>query len=500
MDKLIHVGGKATITNDGATIIKLLDIVHPAAKVLSDIATSQDNEVGDGTTSVVLFAGELLREAHNFVDEGMHSRVIINAYRKASVLACDKLRELEFDASGSNPEERRTNLIRLAKTSLNSKLVSSYKEFFGAMIVDAVLRLDAELDRTLVGIKHVAGGSVTNSFLVDGVAFKKTFSYAGFEQQPKSFTSPKILLLNVELEHRSEKENAEIRISNPEDYQSIIDAEWNIIYNKLERIVETGAQIILSKLPIGDLATQYFADRSLFCAGRVPQEDMLRVAKATGATILSTTHEMPASALGECGDFEEVQIGGERYNLFKQCKKAQSATIILRGSAEQYIDETERSLNDAIMVVRRAVKSPKVVGGAGAVEMELSKYLREYSRNITGKQQHVINSFARALEVIPKTLAANAGFDSVEVLNQLRKAHATGDDGRWAGVNVVSGGTLDAVAEFIWEPALLKLSVLSAATEAACVVLSVDETVRHPKNEEPQAKPVRGRGRGRRPY
>lgn len=483
MDKLIHQGDKATITNDGATIIKMLDIVHPAAKILADVATAQDNEVGDGTTTVVLLSGEFLKEAKELVSDGMHPRVIIRGFREASTLAIQKIHELEHNLTAASDEDKRNMLIRCAETTLNSKLVSAYRTFFAEMVVKAVLQLDADLDRNLIGIKHVAGGSVTNSFLVDGVAFKKTFSYAGFEQQPKRFTNPKIILLNLELELKAEKENAEVRVERPEDYQSIIDAEWNIIYEKLEKIVASGVQIVLSKLPIGDLATQYFADRNLFCAGRVPQEDLLRVAKATSAQVLTTVNNVPETALGTCGLFEEVQIGSERYNLFKDCPRSKTATIVLRGGAEQYIDEAERSLNDAIMIVRRCVKANCVVAGGGAIEMELSRHLREYSRTISGKLQHSINSYARALEVIPKTLAENAGFDSVEILNRLRQKHTTDPEGKWFGVDVAAGSIADNFQAFVWEPSLVKINAITAATEAACTILSIDETVKNEKNE-----------------
>lgn len=226
-------------------------------------------------------------------------------------------------------------LIRCAETALNSKLLNTYKSHFSELVVQAVETLETNLfEKELIGIKMVTGGSITESFLVRGVAFKKTFSYAGFEQQPKKFTNPKILALNIELELKAEKENAEIRIEKPEDYQAIVDAEWKIIYDKLQKIVDIGAQIVLSKLPIGDLATQFFADRNIFCAGRVTNDDLQRLSKSTGAIVQTTVNGLDQSALGTCAEFEEVQIGAERYNLFKDCKSSRSATIILRGGAE----------------------------------------------------------------------------------------------------------------------------------------------------------------------
>ena len=284
MDKLIiHQGGRSVISNDGATVLDKLDIVHPAGKILVDIAKSQDAEVGDGTTSVTVIAASLLNEAARLIEEGMHSQILIKGFRLAEQLALKRIREISVKIPTDKPDERRDLLVRCAETALNSKLVAPYKHELGEMVVSAVEKLEDELDKTLVGVKKVSGGSLGESFVVDGVAFKKTFSYAGFEQQPKKFNNPKILLLNLELELKAEKENAEIRIENVADYDSFVDAEWNIIYQKIDAIVASGAQIILSKLPIGDLATQKFADKDLFCAGRVPQEDLLRVAKATGA-------------------------------------------------------------------------------------------------------------------------------------------------------------------------------------------------------------------------
>ncbi|XVF17034.1 hypothetical protein REPUB_Repub10bG0081900 [Reevesia pubescens] len=434
MDKLIHDDkGNVTISNDGATIMKLLDIVHPAAKILVDIAKSQDSEVGDGTTTVVLLAGEFLKEAKPFVEDGVHPQNLIRSYRTACNL--------------------------------------------------------------------VPGGNMRDSFLVNGVAFKKTFSYAGFEQQPKKFLNPKILLLNIELELKSEKENAEIRLSDPSQYQSIVDAEWNIIYDKLDKCVKSGAKVVLSRLAIGDLATQYFADRDIFCAGRVAEEDLHRVAAATGGTIQTSVNNIIDEVLGTCEVFEERQVGNERFNIFSGCPSGRTATIVLRGGADQFIEEAERSLHDAIMIVRRALKNSTVVAGGGAIDMEISRYLRQHARTIAGKSQLFINSYAKALEVIPRQLCDNAGFDATDVLNKLRQKHALpSGEGAPYGVDINTGGITDSFANFVWEPSVVKINAINAATEAACLILSVDETVKNPKSESAQgeaaASAMAGRGRG----
>lgn len=485
MDKLIHDGkrGGVTISNDGATIINLLDIVHPAAKTLVDIAKSQDDEVGDGTTSVVLLAGEILRNLKPHIEDGIHPQTIMQGLREASRVCLEKLNQISVKINKMDSKEQREMLIKCAETTLNSKLIERQKTFFAEMIVKGVMLLDENAPTSLLGIKRITGGSTTESRLVDGVAFKKTFSYAGFEQQPKKFTDPLIVSLNVELELKSEKQNAEIRISDPKQYQDIVDAEWKIIYEKLQRIVDSGAKVVLSTLPIGDLATQFFADRDIFCAGRVPGEDMNRLTLSTGAVMQTSLNDLNRSVLGTCGQFEEQQIGGERYNIFTGCPQAKTATFVLRGGSEQFIAETERSIHDAIMIVRRALNVNAVVGGGGAIEMELSKYLRQYARTIRSKVQLVVSSFAKSLEIVPRQLSENAGFDSTDIVNELRARHAKGD--RWAGVDIDNESTCDTYEKFVWEPVLVKQNAIAAAVEAACVILSVDETVKNPKATTP---------------
>ncbi|KAK8043867.1 chaperonin Cpn60/TCP-1 family [Apiospora phragmitis] len=501
---MVDENGRQTITNDGATVMKLLDIVHPAARILVDIARSQDAEVGDGTTSVVVLAGEILKEIKEHVEQGVSSQIIIKGLRRASTMAVNKIKEIAVQTDEAN---KRDTLVKLAGTAMTSKLIKRNTDFFTKMVVDAVLSLDQDdLDEKLIGIKKIPGGSLTESLFINGVAFKKTFSYAGFEQQPKSFEKPKICCLNVELELKAEKDNAEVRVEQVSEYQAIVDAEWQIIYKKLEAVYKTGAKVVLSKLPIGDLATQYFADRDVFCAGRVAAGDMERVVQATGATVQSTCSDIQAHHLGTCGTFEERQIGGERFNFFEDCHEAKTCTLVLRGGAEQFIAEVERSLHDAIMIVKRAIKNHMIVGGGGATEMEISAYLHGFAdQKVSHKQQAIIKSFAKALEVVPRQLCDNAGFDATDILNKLRVEHRKGTT--WAGVDFTNEGVADMMERFVWEPALVKINAIQAATEASCLILGVDETIRNEESQQPQApgKPLppgaaqralRGRGRG----
>ena len=318
MDKLIvDSKGGVTISNDGATILKKLEVTHPAARTLVDISKSQDAEVGDGTTSVALLAAEFLKQCKPYVEEGLHPQIIIKSLRIGRQLMIDRINEIAVKVDKDVSDAERRNLLeKCAMTTLSSKLVSQQKEFFAKIVVDAVMQLDHLLPLNMIGVKKVQGGALEDSILVSGVAFKKTFSYAGFEMQPKRYQNAKIALLNIELELKAERDNAEIRVDNVQEYQKVVEAEWKILYEKLDKIHASGANVVLSKLPIGDVATQYFADRDLFCAGRVPDDDLTRTQKACGGAVLTTVQDLTESNLGSCELFEEVQVGGERLVSF----------------------------------------------------------------------------------------------------------------------------------------------------------------------------------------
>merc|ERR1712029_225843 len=401
----------------------------------------------------------------------------------------------------NNPAEYRSLLEKCAATSMSSKLIHQQKDYFSKLVVDAVMMLDEQtLPLNMIGIKKVAGGALEDTELVPGVAFKKTFSYAGFEMQQKKYKDPKIALLNIELELKAEKDNAEVRLDNVAEYQKVVDAEWNILYDKLDRITASGAKVVLSKLPIGDVATQYFADRDMFCAGRVPEEDLNRTMKACGGSIQTTVNDLCDDTLGSCELFEEKQVGGERFYFFTGVPKTKTCTIILRGGAEQFMEETERSLHDAIMIVRRAIKNDAVVAGGGAIEMELSKFLRDHSRSIAGKEQLIFAAMAKAFEIIPRQLCDNAGFDATNILNKLRQKHAQGNT--WYGVDIMAEDVVDNFTACVWEPSIVKINAITAAAEAACLILSVDETVKNPRSGQGEGgmgggRPPMGRGMGR---
>uniref|UniRef100_A0A8V0Z4Q9 T-complex protein 1 subunit eta n=1 Tax=Gallus gallus TaxID=9031 RepID=A0A8V0Z4Q9_CHICK len=465
MDKLIvDDRGKATISNDGATILKLLDVVHPAAKTLVDIAKSQDAEVGDGTTSVTLLAAEFLKQVKPYVEEGLHPQIIIRAFRTATQLAVNKIKDIAVSVKKEDKDEQRSLLEKCAATALSSKLISQSKEFFSKMVVDAVMMLDDLLQLKMIGIKKVQGGALEDSQLVAGVAFKKTFSYAGFEMQPKKYQSPKIALLNVELELKAEKDNAEVRVNTVEDYQAIVDAEWNILYDKLDKIHKSGAKVVLSKLPIGDVATQYFADRDMFCAGRVPEEDLKRTMMACGGSIQTSVNALSDDVLGRCELFEEIQIGGDRCSQVGWQQPGQYGFPLEAFLLSPFLEQRASMTCSPLLF-----QNDSVVAGGGAIEMELSKYLRDYSRTIPGKQQLLIGAYAKALEIIPRQLCDNAGFDATNILNKLRAKHAQG--GMWYGVDVNNEDIADNFEACVWEPAIVRINALTAASEAACLIV-----------------------------
>ncbi|KAL4178922.1 hypothetical protein AMTRI_Chr13g84620 [Amborella trichopoda] len=409
MDKLIHDDkANTTISNDRATIMKLLDIVHPSAKTLVVIANSQDSEVGDGTTTVVLLAGEFLKEAKPFIEDG----------------------ELAVSIEGRSFKEKKDLMQKCAATTLSSPLIGGEKEFFASMVVDAEMAIGEDDRLNLIGVKK-----------------------------------------------------------NQAQYQSIVDAEWTIIDDKLDKCVKSGAKIVLSLL---------FLSRYL-CSGRVTEKDLQRVAAAIGGTVQTSVNNIIDEVLGCYELFEEKQVGNERFNIFSGCPTSgQTTTILLRGGADQFIEEAERSLHYAIMIVRTALRTSTVVADGGAIDVEISRYLRQHARTIVRKSQLFINSYAKALEIIPRQLCDKAGFDATDALNKLRQKHPlpSGEGARY-GVDINTGGITYTFANFVWEPAVVKINAINAAIEAACLVLSVDETVRNPKSESAQgeaAASAMGRG------
>nr|UXY87284.1 T-complex protein1 eta SU [Cryptomonas sp.] len=482
MDKIISINKTENIiTNDGATVLSYLNISHPVAKILVEISKSQDFEVGDGTTSVCLFSAELLSAAKNLIEEGIHPKTISKCFRKSGLIAAQMLDEISEKQANTDLQLAKKTLMSCCATSLNSKLISGKRHVFSEMIVNICTYMGNEFDSNMIGVKSVVGGSVNDSFFIKGIAIKKPFTYAGFEKQFKKYYFPNVLAINIELELKTEKNNAESRIKTVKNYQSIIDAEWSIIYEKLDRIANSKAKVVFSKLPIGDLATQYFAERGILCGGRIPNDDMIRIAKGSSAQVITSISSINIFALGKCNLIEERQIGGERFLIMLGCK-TESVTIILRGASNNLLDEAKRCLNDGMMVVKKAMKNRSIVAGAGATEMRLSCKLRKYANTLNGQDQLIISKYAQALEIIPRTICENAGLDFMSLISELRYNH--NNHNNWNGIDIEKGKMFDAYENYIWEPVIVKSNAIQAATEAACTILTIDNILSISEKDE----------------
>ncbi|ADM12383.1 T complex protein 1 subunit eta [Encephalitozoon intestinalis ATCC 50506] len=468
MDKLF-AGKEIVVTNDGATILKHMKVNHPVGKLLVALSESQDNEVGDGTTSVIILTTEILSCLKPLIKDNFDLESIRECLSELRMVCIEHLEKMSMDLNDEM-------LYKLAETCVTSKNIRHEKKHFSQMVVDAIRQASID-DVDSIGVKKVQGGSIGDSTVVNGVAFEKCFTYAGYEQQPKKILNPKILCLNVELEWKSERDNAEIRVGGVEEYQKVVDAEWEIIRRKLDEIIDSGAKVVLSSLSIGDYATQYFAKHGIFCAGRVSKEDLNRVIGSCGGRILGSTDYLEES-LGSCGLFEERQLGKFRYNYFEG-GGMNACTMILRGPGQEVLEEIGRAVHDAMCVVRSALKTGKVVTGGGSMEMELSKVIREKSMEYGNKKVFVAKAIGQAFEKIPLLLARNFGFDTISTIQDLRKRHASGS--LYEGVSIK--GVQDMKALGIYEALEVKKNMIKASFNGVASIIMIDSTIMAEKSQ-----------------
>mmetsp|Transcript_27013 Transcript_27013/g.65709 ORF Transcript_27013/g.65709 Transcript_27013/m.65709 type:complete len:450 (-) Transcript_27013:1053-2402(-) len=402
MDKFIqYEKDKTMITNDGATIMNLIKPKNEVSKILIEIAKSQDFEVGDGTTTVCLICGELLMLSKELLEEKIHPRDISKIFKKGALIASQIIKEVSIEPPFLDIKLLKKILMSCCATSLNSKLISGKRHIFSEIIVSTCLIMGKEFDPNMISVKSVLGGANNDSFFIKGICLKKPFSYAGYEKQTKKHYFPQILLLNIELEIKNEEKDGEAKLKSMKNYKKFIDAEWSIIYEKLDRISETKVKAVFSTQAIGDLATQYFAERSVICGGRISSDDITRISKGTGARFVSSIANVSKFVTGKCGILEEKPIGRERFIFILGCSN-KSITIMLRGSSIKLLEETKRCLNDGIMVVRRVLKNQSVVAGAGAIEMKIASKLRKYMKAITGKKSNNFKEICSSLRNYPK--------------------------------------------------------------------------------------------------
>jgi len=476
MDKmLVSTIGDVTITNDGATIMKELDVQHPAAKMLVEVSKTQDNEVGDGTTTAVLLSGELLEKAEKLLDKDVHPTVIVDGYKRAAEKAIEMLDKMSFPVT----EKDDVILRHVAMTSMYSKGIVVAKEHFADIAVKAVKQVSEKIDGKtkadieLIKIVKKHGKGLEETELVKGIVIDKEISHP---QMPKKIQMAKIALLNAKLENEKTEFDAKININNPDQMHLFIEEEEKMLKDMVAQIEKTGANVLFSEKGVDDIALHYLAKSGIAAIKNVSSGDLEKLSKATGARIVANVKDLTKDALGEAKLIEEIKIGDDKLVYVRDAKNPKAVTIVIRGGTEHVVDEADRSLHDALSVVRNAVEDGKIVAGGGAPEAELAKRLREYAVKVGGREQLAIEAFAEALEAVPTTLAENAGLDPIDILVELRSKHERPGN-PWAGVDVYSGDVKDMKKLNVLEPVRVKQQVIKAASEAASMILRIDDVI-----------------------
>ncbi len=475
---LVDNFGDVVITNDGATILKEIDVTHPIAKFIVELAKSQDQEVGDGTTTVAVLAGELLKQAEELLDSGIHPSVIVEGYRMATKKALEVLEK----NGKSVPADDRETLKKIAITSMNSKVVAGAADYLADLIVDAVLSVkeDGFVDIDNIKVEKKEGEDISHTKLVRGIVLDKEVVHPGM---PKHIENPKIALIDEALEVKKTEFDAELTITNPEQLQEFINRETQIIADMVDAIAKTGANVVFCQKGIDDIAQHLLAKKGIMAVRRVKKSDMEKLSKATGAKIVTKIKEITDADLGTAGKVYETKVGDDDMVFVEDCPEAKAVTILVRGGTELVVDEAERSIHDALCVVRNIVNTGKYVYGGGSPEMTVNRELLKYAETVKGREQLAIKAFAQALEVIPRTLAENAGMDPLDVLVQLRSHHEQGKT--TYGVDPINRQIIDMSNTNVIEPLLVKKHAIESASEAAQMILRIDDVIASKETSTP---------------
>ena len=468
MDKMLVDGlGDIVVTNDGVTILKEMDIEHPAAKMLVEVAKTQEDEVGDGTTTAVIIAGELLKKSESLLDQDIHPTIIAMGYRQAAEKAQEILDDIAID---SVDEE---TLIKVAMTAMTGKGTEAAREPLAKLIVDAVQKVaeDGAVDTDNIKIEKKDGAVVEDSTLVEGVIVDKERVHPGM---PSEVKDAKIALVNSPLEVKETEVDAEIRITDPAQMQAFIEQEEKMVKDMVDKVAESGADVLFAQKGIDDLAQHYLSKAGILAVRRVKKSDIEKLARATGANVVTNLEDLTADDLGEAGIVEERKVSGEEMIFVEECSVAKSVTLFVRGSTKHIVDEIVRAIEDAIGVVAATVEDDKVVAGGGAPEIAMAKKLKDYADSISGREQLAVNAFAEALEIVPKTLAENAGLDSIDSLVDLRAAH---ENSAVMGLDVFTGKVADMKEAGVIEPKRVKKQAIQSASEAAEMILRIDDVI-----------------------
>ena len=492
LDKmLVDSMGDVVVTNDGVTILKEMDVEHPAAKMLVEVAKTQDQEAGDGTTTAVILAGELLKRAEELIEQNIHPTIISQGYRLASTKALGLLQEESHPVTIADHDK----LARIAVTSMSSKSVSFNRDLMGEIAVKAVTAVaEKKGDGYYVDLDNIQlikkqGGSMADTQLIEGVIVDKEKVHSGM---PSRVESPKIALLDAALEIKKTEIDAKIEINDPNQLNAFLQEEENMLRRMVEQVKKSGANVVLCQKGIDDLAQHFLAKDGIYAVRRVKKSDMEKLAKATGANIVSKVSELTPEDVGTAGLVEERKIGEDALTFVTGAKKAKAVSVLIRGGTEHVIDEIERSLDDALNVVAVAVEDGRFVLGGGATAEELAMHLRDEAAKVGGREQIAFESFAESLETIPRTLAENAGLDPIDILIELRKAHKSGQKN--AGVNVLAGKVDDMLGLHVLEPIRVGRQAIESATDAAVMILRIDDVIASKASPPPSGKGPGGMG------
>ena len=475
LDKmLVDSLGDVTITNDGATILKEIDAQHPAAKMMVEIAKTIDTEVGDGTTSSVVFAGALLEKAEKLLEKDVHSTVIIDGYQAASEKALELLAKL---AKTIKPDDRES-LIKIAKTSMQSKLVSENSVPLSKLAVDAILKI-AEIDGDKYSVdldnlkvEKKAGGSIDDTSLINGIVLDKEIVHSGM---PTKIEKARIALVNAALEVEKTEMSAEIRISDPTQMQLFLEEENRMLKSMVDKIHSIGANVLICQKGIDDISQHYLSKHGILSVRRVKESDMTKLAKATGGRITTNLDDISTNDLGSAEIVHQKKVESDKWVFIEGCKNPRSVTILIRGGSQRVVDEADRSIHDALMVVKDVVEKPSIVAGGGSPEAYLATELNEWSGSAEGREQLAIKQYAEAFESIPLTIAENAGMDPIDTLISLRANQSSGK--QTVGINAKEGKIGNMFSLDIVEPLAVKEQIIKSATEAACMILRIDDVI-----------------------
>jgi archaeal chaperonin len=487
MDKmLVDNFGDVTITSDGRTILDEMDVQNPAAKMLVEVAKTQDNEAGDGTTSAVIIAGELLSKAEELIEKNIHPTVIIDGYKLAQGKALETLEKIALPVDLTKSDY----LKKAAVTSMASKLVAEHKEYLADIVVKAMLAVAEKENGTYkvdvddVRVEKKTGESLRETSLIEGIVLDKEIAHSGM---PKRVEKAKIALLDAALEIEKTEYDAKLNIESPEQIDAFLKQEENMLKDMSDKIAASGANVVICQKGIDDMVQHFLSRKKIAAIRRAKKSDMEKLAKATGASIVTNLQSLTSADLGYAAIVEERKIADDKMTFIEGAKNPKAVTILIRGSSPRMNAETERSIHDALCVIRDLIQEPKILAGGSAPEMEMAKVLKKYAETQQGREQLAVKAYAEALEAIAITLTENAGLDPIDVLSELRSRHEKGET--WAGIEVLSGKVQDMSKAGVFEPLAVKKQIIKSASEAAMMIIKIDDVIASAKMKSPPMPP-----------